>query len=200
MPDDQHLYVPQKSFVTLHNNLADLIRTKSFFYGETITLASGKTSNFYFNTKPTMLHPNGAHAIATLMLEATADLEFDFIGGLEMGAVPIASSITAISYLQGRPVRAFFVRKQAKEHGTKGLVEGLQKDESLRGQRVVVVEDVTTTGQSALKAVNILREAGAEVLRVVTVIDRQEGAAEFFADHKLEFTALFGAQTFLARV
>ena len=115
-------------------------------------LASGKMSTFYFNMKPAMLDSEGAHLIATLILDQLDGVEADLVGGLEMGAVPIAASVTAVAHARGRKLPAFFVRKQAKEHGTKSLIEGLARDETMAGKRVVIVEDVTTTGGSAIKA------------------------------------------------
>src|SRR6187549_975805 len=141
--------------------LAEIIRKRSFGRGE-ITLASGRKSDFYFNLKPTMLDPEGAALLAELTFEALKDDNLDFVGGLEMGAVPIAGAIAQLSWIKGHPIAAFFVRKKPKEHGARLLVEGLAKDETLQGKRIAVVEDVTTTGGSALKAVEAVREAGAE--------------------------------------
>lgn len=178
--------------------LIALIRERSFQTGAEMKLASGRTSSFYFNMKPTMLHPEGAKLIAALVLERIEreGARAQMVGGLEMGAVPIASAVAAVSAVQGTPVRAFFVRKQAKEHGTQSLVEGLAKNESMKGQRVVVVEDVTTTGGSSLKAVAQLREAGAQVVGVITIVDRQEGAAQAFHDADVPFWPILSAQDF----
>ena len=176
--------------------LAAIIRARSFGYGE-IKLASGRTSNFYFNMKPTMLDPEGAALIAELTLDALGDLDIDAIGGLEMGAVPIAGAMAQLSFLRGKPVAAFFVRKQPKSHGAKLAIEGLAPGESMQGKRVVVVEDVTTTGGSAMKAVETLREAGAEIVMVFTIVDRLEGADETFAAAKLPFRSLYNATEFL---
>jgi orotate phosphoribosyltransferase len=137
-----------------------------------------------------MLDAEGAYLIATLILEAIKGMRADLLGGLEMGAVPIASAVAAVSHTGGKPINAFFVRKQAKEHGTKRLIEGLPNGDSLKGKRVVVVEDVTTTGGSALKAADAVRAEGAEVVGVVTVIDRQEGAGEAFAAAGLTLTPI----------
>ena len=134
--------------------------------------------------------PKASHAIATLILAAIADMHADLIGGLEMGAVPIASAVAAVSHAGKQPVNAFFVRKQAKEHGTKSLIEGLPNGDSLKGKRVVIVEDVTTTGGSAIKAAEAVRAEGAEVVGVVTVIDREEGAGEAFAAANLKLTPI----------
>lgn len=176
--------------------LAGIIRVRSFGRGE-ITLASGRKSNFYFNLKPTMLDAEGAALLAELTLDALSGETFDYIGGLEMGAVPIAGAIAQLSFLKGKPVSAFFVRKKPKEHGAKLTIEGLAPGESLKGKRVVVVEDVTTTGGSALKAVEAVREAGAEIALVFTMVDREEGAGETFKAAGLPFRSLFRAGEFL---
>ena len=133
--------------------LKDIIHKRSFGRGE-ITLASGRKSDFYFNLKPTMLDPEGAALLAELSLDALKDDRIDYIGGLEMGAVPIAGAIAQLSWLKGHPIAAFFVRKKPKEHGARLAVEGLAKGDSLAGKRIVIVEDVTTTGGSAVKAVD----------------------------------------------
>jgi orotate phosphoribosyltransferase len=176
--------------------LAAIIRTRSFGRGK-ITLASGRESDFYFNLKPTMLDPEGAALLAELTLDALKDETIDYVGGLEMGAVPIAGAIALMSWQKGRPLPAIFVRKKPKEHGARLAVEGLAKGETLSGKRVVVVEDVTTTGGSALKAVEAVRDAGGEVALVFTMVDRQEGATETFAAAGLPFRALFTAGEFL---
>lgn len=169
--------------------LLEIIRRRSFGRGE-VTLASGRKSDFYFNLKPTMMDPEGATLLAELTYEALKDDGYDYIGGLEMGAVPLAGAIAQISWIKGHPIAAFFVRKKPKEHGARLAIEGLTRDETLAGKRIVVVEDVTTTGGSAMKAVETLREAGAEVSLVFTMVDREEGAAEAFAAAGLSFRAL----------
>jgi len=176
--------------------LAEIIRTRSFGRGK-ITLASGRESDFYFNLKPTMLDAEGAALLAELTLDALQGEKIDYVGGLEMGAVPIAGAIAQLSWLRGKPIPAFFVRKKPKEHGARLTVEGLAKNESIKGKRVVVVEDVTTTGGSAMKAVEVLREAGADIAFVLTMVDREEGAAETFKQAGLDFRSLFKAAEFL---
>jgi orotate phosphoribosyltransferase len=145
--------------------LIAIIKARSFQSGKEVKLASGRTSTTYFNMKPTMLDAEGAHLIATLILEKIAPLKVDLIGGLEMGAVPLASAVAAVSHAAGRPINAFFVRKQAKAHGTQSLIEGLRAGDSLKGKRVVIDEDVTTTGASAIKAAEAVRAEGAEFRR-----------------------------------
>ncbi len=176
--------------------LADIIRTRSFGRGE-ITLASGRKSDFYFNLKPTMLDPEGAALLAELSLDALKDDNADYIGGLEMGAVPIAGAIAQLSWLKRSPISAFFVRKKPKEHGARLAVEGLVKGETLQGKRIIIVEDVTTTGGSAIKAVDAVKDAGGEVILVFTMVDRDEGATEAFREAGIPFRALYKAGEFL---
>ncbi|MEW6766429.1 MAG: orotate phosphoribosyltransferase [Pseudomonadota bacterium] len=176
--------------------LAKIIATRSFGRGE-ITLASGRKSDFYFNLKPTMLDPEGAALLAELSLDALKDDKIDYIGGLEMGAVPIAGSIAQLSWIKGHPIAAFFVRKKPKEHGARLAVEGLAKGETLTGKRVVIVEDVTTTGGSAVKAVEAVKDAGGEVVMVFTMVDREEGATENFKQAGVAFRSLYKAAEFL---
>jgi orotate phosphoribosyltransferase len=187
--------MPQGTQVARERLIA-IVKKRSFQSGREVKLASGRTSTYYFNMKPTMLDAEGAHLIATLILEKIGGLDAALIGGLEMGAVPIASAVAAVSHQAGRPINAFFVRKQAKEHGTKSLIEGLPEGETMRGKRVVVVEDVTTTGGSAIKAAQALRAEGADVVGVVTVIDRQEGAADAFAAAGLTLTPILTLDDF----
>jgi orotate phosphoribosyltransferase len=177
--------------------LIEIVRRRSFRSGQEFKLASGRTSTLYFNMKPTMLDAEGAHLIGSLVLDAIAGDAVDLVGGLELGAVPIAAATAAISDVEGRHVGAFIVRKQAKEHGTQSLVEGLCFGETMAGRRVAILEDVTTTGGSALKAVEAVRAAGATVTRVVTVVNRQEGADEAFAAAGLAFTPILLASDFL---
>ena len=176
--------------------LAEIIRTRSFGRGE-ITLASGRKSDFYFNLKPTMLDPEGVALLAELSFEALRDDKVDYIGGLEMGAVPLASAIAQLSWLKNHPIGAFFVRKQPKEHGARLAVEGLAKTETLAGKRIVIIEDVTTTGGSAIKAAEAVRDAGAEIVVVLTMVDREEGADQTFAGAGLPFRSLYKASEFL---
>ena len=176
--------------------LFDIIRVRSFGYGE-IKLASGRTSNFYFNLKPTMCDPEGAALLAELTYDALKDDNLDYVGGLEMGAVPLAGAIAQLSWLKNHPIAAFFVRKKPKEHGARLAVEGLAAGETLEGKRIVIVEDVTTTGSSAIKALEAVREAGGEVALVFTMVDRDEGAAENFAAAGVPFRALYKASEFL---
>ena len=177
--------------------LKAIIRDKSYRSGVSIRLASGRMSDFYVNLKPTMMDPEGAALLARLVLAEVRSMGAEFVGGLEMGAVPIVSAVAAESFnSEGARVGGFFVRKKPKEHGTKTLVEGLDERQSLEGRRVVIVEDVTTTGGSLLQAVEAARSAGARIAGVLTIVDREEGAGEAVAQHGLKLTALFKASDF----
>lgn len=178
--------------------LIEIVKARSFQIGPEMKLASGRTSTKYFNMKPTMLDAEGANLIAHLILDQLDGVDADLVGGLEMGAVPIASAVTAIAHERGRRLNAFFVRKQAKEHGTKSLIEGLARDETMSGKKIVIVEDVTTTGGSSIKAAEAIRAVGGEIVRVVTIVDRQEGADEAFRAAGLDLRPLLRMEDFSA--
>lgn len=182
---------------TKRARLIEIIRERSYGTGVTIKLASGRTSDFYFNMKPTMLHPEGASLIGDLVVDAIGDAAVDMIGGLEMGAVPVATATALASHRAGSPRSAFFIRKQAKEHGTQSLVEGLPKGETIAGKSVIVLEDVTTTGGSALKAIEALKAEDAVIHTVITIVDREEGAADAFANAGYTFRPLLTRADFL---
>ncbi|HEY5047232.1 MAG TPA: orotate phosphoribosyltransferase [Rhizomicrobium sp.] len=160
-----------------NEELRDLIKQRSFRRGK-FTLSSGRQSDLYFNLKSTMMTPRGALLCARAFLSRIEALGADFVGGLEMGAVPILGSVAALSEMEGKPVRTFFVRKTTKAHGTRELVEGLAPAESLAGARILVVDDVASTGGSVLEAVKAVRAAGGVVDTALVIIDRQMGAAE----------------------
>lgn len=180
------------------SRLIAVVRARSFESGREFKLASGRMSTLYFNMKPAMLDAEGAYLCAVLMLDAMAGDPAAYVGGLELGAVPLAAAVAAISHLRGEPRRALIIRKAAKEHGTQNLIEGLLRGGSVAGERVIVLEDVTTTGGSSLKAVAVLREAGATVERVVTLLDRQEGAQEAFEAAKVRLDSVLKASDFTA--
>jgi orotate phosphoribosyltransferase len=178
------------------DELFELIRTRSFGRGK-IMLASGRESDFYFDLRPTTIHPAGATAVGELICDALEDMAIDFVGGLEAGAIPIATAVAIASHRRGGKLPAFFVRKKMKDHGSRKMIEGLPKGESLKGRNVVVLEDATTTGGSSMQAVNVLREEGANIVCVLTIVDRLEGAKENFAKEGLELRALYTADEFL---
>jgi orotate phosphoribosyltransferase len=159
-----------------------------------IVLASGKESDHYFDMKPSMFDPEGAELLAELIYERLAGVEADIVGGLEMGAVPLITPISIVSRRAGRPLPGFFVRKTVKDHGTKKLIDGLS---DVTGKRVVIVEDVTTTGGSAMKAVEALKAAGAVITLVISILDREEGATALYESAGIPFQSLFKASDFL---
>ena len=172
--------------------LRQVIAARSLLTGGAFTLASGRQRSVFFDMKRTMLDPEGANLIADAVLRRLDGIAVDAVGGLVMGAVPIVAVVCAKSF-PGRALQGFFVRKQAKDHGTARQIDG----NLALGARVVILEDVTTTGGSALQAVDAVRAAGAEVVCVLTVVDRLEGAAEAFAAAGLRFEALLTREEFL---
>ena len=174
--------------------LFEIVKAKSFVKGH-VVLASGKESDHYFDMKPTMFDPEGAELLAGLIHARIAQTDADIVGGLEMGAVPLITPISIASRRAGRALPGFFVRKTVKDHGTKKLVEGLS---DVAGKRVAIVEDVTTTGGSAMKAVEALKAAGATISLVISILDREQGAAALYADAGIPFQSLFKASEFLS--
>jgi orotate phosphoribosyltransferase len=169
-----------------------LLKEKAFRRGKVI-LASGRESGYYFDMKPAMLDPDGAALMAELILQEIQGVNADCVGGLEMGAVPLIAPVAMQSRKFGRPLPGFFVRKTVKDHGTRKRVDG----NDIAGKTVVILEDVTTTGASAMDAVNAVTEAGAKVALVISILDRGEGAAELYAGAGIPFKSLFTAEEFL---
>ncbi len=160
----------------MKERLIRLLIEKALRYSEepVFKLVSGRMSNYYFNCKAVTLHPEGMHLIGNLIYDMVRDSGARGIGGLTLGADPIADAVAYTSYLKGNPVEAFVVRKSAKSHGTMQWIEGnVQK-----GDRVVIVDDVITTGKSTIEAINKAKEAGLDVVKVIALVDRQEGGRE----------------------
>jgi orotate phosphoribosyltransferase len=177
--------------------LLDLLATRSAKRG-TFTLSSGRQSDLYVDCRLTTMHPEGLALIGPLGLHAIAERGWhpDAVGGLTLGADPVSYAIAYASQLAGIPVRAFTVRKEAKTHGTGKLIEGPFAE----GDRVVVIEDVITTGGSALKAVEAVRAAKGIVVGVLAVVDREEGGREALEAAGLEVASLARAAELLARM
>jgi len=171
------------------SELLEMIRARSMRLGK-FTLASGRESDLYLNLKPTMMDPRGARLCAQAFL-ARVPPGTDYVGGLEMGAVPVIASLAAVSDIEGRPVKTFFVRKAAKDHGTREVVEGLASGESLAGKRVLMTDDVATTGGSVIQAIEAARAAGAIVDHALVIVDRQEGGAENLAAIGVKLLSVF---------
>lgn len=187
---------PQKAW----NELLDLLTELSFAERE-VRLVSGRHSNFYVDCKQTTLHPQGQVLVGQLVLQAIHDFEAESghklaaVGGLTLGADPIASAVAYTSALKETPLPAFIVRKEAKGHGTGAFLEGMQNIPA--GAEVCVVEDVVTTGGSALQAVQRVRAAGYVVNLVVGLVDRLEGGRENTEAANVKLVTLFTRRDFL---
>jgi orotate phosphoribosyltransferase len=153
--------------------LVKLLEQKSLRRGR-FTLASGATSSYYIDGKMTCLDPEGATLIADAILDAIADLPVDAVGGMDMGATPIVGAVATRSFSRGRPLPVFVVRKEVKQHGTMKPIEGPLNAPC----KVVIIDDVITTGGSIIKAIDAVRAVGCQVLLAICVLDRQAGAAQ----------------------
>lgn len=163
----------------IKQRLAELFRKKSLQFGS-FTLSSGKISNYYFDGKLTTLDPEGAYLSARLILEELKKngIKADAIGGLTLGADPVVAAVAAISFAEKdryQPLPAFIVRKEPKKHGTQRYIEGFN---GAPGSKVVIIDDVCTTGDSACKAIERAEEAGYEIVAVVCLVDREQGARQ----------------------
>ena len=161
--------------MTERDRLRDILLELSLQRGQ-FTLASGRTSSYYLDCRRTTCHPEGAWLVARAVLDtiARAGIRAEAVGGLTLGADPIAASVAAVSHHMGRPLPAFIVRKASKDHGTRRRIEGTP----VGGKRVVVVDDVVTTAESTLEAIRAVREDGGEVSAAICLVDREEGGAE----------------------
>jgi orotate phosphoribosyltransferase len=165
----------------MKERLGEIILQRSFKYSDDppFTLASGRQSNFYFNCKPTTLDPEGMNLIGTIIFDMIRGSAITAAGGLTLGADPIANALSVISYQKGRPISSFIVRKDVKDHGTKSAIEGNVQ----AGDRVLIIDDVITTGGSTITAIEQVLRAGLVVDRVITLIDREEGGRENIRKH-----------------
>ena len=168
----------------MKEELLELLKKDAYKKGE-FTLSSGKTSEHYVNCKPVTLSGRGLTLASLLMLMY---VETDVVAGLTLGADPLVSGVSLVSALDRRLINGLIIRKEAKGHGTQAWIEGPLPKE---GTKITVLEDVTTTGGSAIKAVEKLREAGYVVDRVVTIIDREEGADALMKETELELCSIF---------
>jgi orotate phosphoribosyltransferase len=165
--------------------LLELLRERSFRRapaGESFTLASGEKSEYFIDGKMTAVSSEGAALIGEVLYEWTKDLAIDAIGGLQVGAIPLATAAVISYHRHGRPIEGFWVRGEAKTHGTKKQIEGALK----KGMRVAIIDDVFTKGGSALQAVQAVRELGCEVVVVLALVDRLQGARALFREHGID--------------
>lgn len=175
--------------MTPRDRLRDLFRERALQFGD-FTLASGQKSSYYVNSKKVLFHPEAITLVGELLADAADDVAFDAVGGLEVGAIPMAAAVLVALHRRGKFAEGFFVRKQAKAHGSQELVEGQVK----AGDRVLILDDVLTTGTSALNAVRAVEALGASVVRVVCICDRLQGAREALAGY--DFRPLFTVRDF----
>lgn len=184
------LRLPCPDAETMSNSDRDTLRQmlldRSMRFGEFV-LSSGATSNYYIDVRKTSLHPAGLKLITKMFYEQLAKDEVTAIGGLTMGADPLVAGVMWWSHEMGKPLEGFLVRKAVKDHGTRGQVEG-----NLAGhKRVAILDDVITSGESALIAAEAAESYKAEVVRVMAVVDREQGAQQIFTQRGYPFTALF---------
>jgi orotate phosphoribosyltransferase len=165
----------------MKNQLIELLKTYSVKYSdaEEFTLASGKKSRFYVNCKPSVLRPEGLYLTGNLVLNEVINLKIDAIGGLTFGADPVSVAASFASYSSKKPFKAFSIRKEKKNHGISKWIEGDVK----KGEKVVIVDDVATTGGSTIKAIQRAKSEGLDVVAAVILVDREEGGIENISKH-----------------
>jgi len=174
--------------------LLEIIKQKSLLRG-TFKLVSGATSNYYLDMKPTTFDPEGSNLIADIAYNMLADEpDIDAIGGLELGSVPIVTAISMRSWERQHPITGFVVRKEKKGHGTDKAIDGNFRPNST----VVLFEDVTTKGGSVMIAINAVRHLGGEVRKVITIVDRLEGATENLKKEGIGLEAIFTTKDLLS--
>lgn len=177
----------------LKKRLFNLIRQKAFFR-EKIVLSSGKVSDYYIDARLITLTSEGSWLAANIILEMLKDDDYDSIGGPTIGADPLVGAIAAIGFINKRPLNTFIVRKKPKEHGKKRQIEG---PDLKSGSKVILIDDVATTGGSLVDAVNALRQDNIEVIKAIVIVDRQEGASENLAKVDCRLESIFKARDFL---
>ncbi|RPJ82829.1 MAG: orotate phosphoribosyltransferase [Deltaproteobacteria bacterium] len=181
----------------MKNELIEMLCRKSFKYSQTpiFKLVSGEMSCFYVNCKPTILHPRGMFLVGHLVFEEIKSSGLAGVGGLTFGADPISIATAFVSEIKNKPVHAFSIRKEQKDHGIIKWVEGdLQP-----GARVAILEDVVTTGGSTIKAIERARSEGLDVVKVVTLIDRQENdGVEKIKQHVKEVSSIITRDELIA--
>ena len=183
------IWATTSDLTTLRHKLLDLFCQLAYQEGDFL-LSSGLRSSYYVNKTQVTLHPQGALAVGRLLFPLLP-VDTQAVGGLTMGADPIVTAVSIVSVYENRPIPALIIRKEAKGYGTRAYIEGPSLPE---GAKVVVLEDVVTTGQSALKAVERLKDAGYTVNQVISLVDRQQGGGELYESAGLKFETLFSIQ------
>jgi len=171
----------------LKEKLFELLNKKALKRGKFV-LSSGKESNYYLDGRVITLSPQGAYLVAGIILDMIKDEALDAIGGPTLGADPIAGALAVLSYINKQPIKTFIVRKQAKEHGTQRQVEG---PELKKGDRVILIDDVATSGKAILEAKQALDRIGVIAAKAIVIVDRNQGAVENLAKSGLKLEAIF---------
>jgi orotate phosphoribosyltransferase len=173
------------------SRLIELFRQRALKFGD-FTLASGKKASYYLDGKQITLHAEGLRLVSEGLLEILDGVNFHAIGGMSIGADPIIGGVLAAAGARGQELLGFLVRKEPKGHGTQRFIEGPVQP----GMKVVIVDDVVTTGGSSIQAIERIQEFGCEVVQVVAIVDRLEGGAANFAARNLPLTSLLTIQDF----
>ena len=194
-PKPRMTHSSQVTLAKEKSRLLEIIKEKSLLTeGGPFKLASGATSNYYLDMKPTTFDPEGSNLIAGIIFNMLKnDPDVDSIGGLEVGSIPVISIVSMRSWPE-HPLNGFMVRKQKKGHGTDKKIDGNFKNNST----VVLFDDVTTTGGSVLEAVHAVRARGATVKKIITIVDRQEGAAENLKKAGIDLVAIYTTRDLLS--
>jgi len=173
--------------------LFELLRREAFFR-EKIVLSSGKESDYYVDARRVTLTATGAYLSGRVILDLLKDEKYDAIGGPTMGADPILGAVAVLSHQDGRALNTFIIRKAPKAHGKQQQIEGPILSQ---GARVILVDDVATTGKAFLQSLDVLEKEGVQVIKAVCLVDRNEGARAALAERGCELTALFDSKQFL---
>ena len=173
--------------------LLSLLKREAFLKKK-VLLASGKISNFYIDVRKVSLSPQGVFLISRQVFKLIKDLDIDAIGGPTLGADPIVSGVCFLAYQHKKKLKAFLIRKSPKKHGRQKLIEG---QELKKGMKVVVVDDVATSGGSLIKAIEVLKQEKIKVVKAISVVDRQEGAVQNLAALDCPLISLFKKSDFL---
>ena len=176
----------------LKKELLSILDEKSL-HRKKVVLSSGKTSNYYFDGRVSSLHHKGAYLIGKIILDMIKDCEVSAIGGLTLGADPIIGATIALSCQTDKPLDGFIVRKEEKGHGMKKKIEGTPLTKE---SKVIIVDDVVTTGSSTIKAIEEVKQIGCEIVKVLAIVDRLEGAKENIAKYGLTLESIFTIKDF----
>jgi orotate phosphoribosyltransferase len=161
------------------------IETGALMYGQ-FTLSSGKKSDHYYDGRKLSQYPESSYLLGEEIFDMISGLDFDAIGGLEVSAISLVTAVTVVSYIKGRPINSFWVRKEPKKHGTRKLIEGQFKSNS----KVIIVDDVITEGSSIQKTIDAVRAEGCDVVKIVVVVDRHEGGSDRLKAKGYDFKAI----------